>query len=210
MLLEHQGKRPRVHDSAWVAPNAVVCGDVTTGADSRVLFGAVVTAEGGPVTVGSCCIIMETAVIRGTGKPPTTLGNHVLVGPRAYLTGCTVDDNAFLATGTTIFNGAHIGAGAEVRINGVVHLLTKVPPDVIVPIGWVAVGDPAEILPPQEHERIWAIQKPLDFPREVFGLERGPVQRVMPELTRRYSKALGRHRDDREVFDEPRDRSSDD
>ncbi len=208
MLLEHQGKRPRVHGSAWIAPTAVICGDVTIGEDSRVLFGAVVTAEGGPVTVGSHCIIMETAVIRGTRKHPTNLGSHVLVGPRAYLTGCTVDDNAFLATGTTIFNGAHIGAGAEVRINAVVHLRTNVPPDVVVPIGWVAVGDPAEILPPQEHERIWAIQKPLDFPREIFGLERAPAQRLMPELTRRYSKALGQHRDDRQV--QTRGRSSDD
>lgn len=79
MLLEHRGKRPRVHDSAWIAPNAVVCGDVTIGAESRVLFGAVVTAEGGPVAVGSHCIIMETAVIRGTGKPPTNFGNHSMI-----------------------------------------------------------------------------------------------------------------------------------
>jgi carbonic anhydrase/acetyltransferase-like protein (isoleucine patch superfamily) len=206
MLLEHQGKRPKVHGSAWIAPTAVICGDVTIGEDSRVLFGAVVTAEGGSVTVGSHCIIMETAVIRGTRKHPAKLGSHVLVGPRAYLTGCTVDDNAFLATGTTIFNGAHIGAGAEVRINAVVHLGTKVAQDAVVPIGWVAVGDPAEILPPQEHERIWAIQKPLDFPREIFGLERGPAHQLMPELTRRYSKALGQHRNDRQVQSKSRDR----
>ena len=53
MLLEHRGKRPKVHDSAWIAPTAVICGDVTIGEDSRVLFGAVVTAEGGLVAVGS-------------------------------------------------------------------------------------------------------------------------------------------------------------
>jgi len=48
MLLEHRGKLPKVHDSAWMAPTAVICGDVTISKDSRVLFGAVVTAEGGP------------------------------------------------------------------------------------------------------------------------------------------------------------------
>lgn len=198
MRIEHQNRRPHIHESAYVAPNAVVCGDVTIGADSRVLFGAVLVAQGGPVVIGSRCIVMENAVIRGTPRHPAHLGDHVLVGPRAYLTGCTVEDSAFLATGVTVFNGASIGTRAEVRINGVVHLKTVVPPDAVVPIGWVAVGDPAEILPPAEHDRIWAIQEPLDFPGTVFGLERPPVgETIMPELTRRYGRALGRHRADR-------------
>ncbi len=115
MVLEHRGKHPTIHDSAYIAPTAVVCGDVTIGEHSRVLFGAVIVAEGGPVAIGSYCIIMENAVVRGTPRHPTRLGNHILVGPHAHLTGCTVDDNAFLATGTAIFNGARIGARAEVR-----------------------------------------------------------------------------------------------
>ena len=79
-------------------------------------------------------------------------------------------------------------------------LRTRLAPDAVVPIAWVAVGDPAEILPPGEHERIWAIQAPLDFPRFVFGLERSAAgQTIMPELTRRYAHFLGRHRDDHPV-----------
>jgi hypothetical protein len=96
-----------------------------------------------------------------------------------------------------VFNHAVIGAGAEVRINGVVHLRTRVAAGATVPIGWVAVGDPAEILPPDQHERIWAIQELLDFPRTVFGLDRPPPGgTIMPELTRRYAAALRRHADD--------------
>ncbi|MDY7080723.1 MAG: gamma carbonic anhydrase family protein [Chloroflexota bacterium] len=197
MLLEHRDKTPHIHESAYIAPTATICGDVTIGENSRVLFGAVLVAEGGPVVIGSHCIIMENAVIRGTRWHPTCLGNHVLVGPRAYLTGCTVEDDVFLATGATIFNGARIGTRAEVRINGVVHLKTILPADALVPIGWVAVGDPAEILPPEDHESIWAIQEPLNFPRTVFGLERAPAgETIMPELTQRYARALGRHRED--------------
>src|SRR5206468_2169459 len=52
MILEHGGKRPRIHASAYVAPNATICGEVTVGAESRVLFGAVLTAESGPVAIG--------------------------------------------------------------------------------------------------------------------------------------------------------------
>ncbi len=198
MWLEHREKRPRVHESVYIAPTATICGDVNIGEHSRVLFGAVVVAEGGPVEIGAHCIIMENAIIRGTSRHRTYLGNHVLVGPSAYLTGCTVEDNVFLATGVTIFNGARIGTRAEVQINGVVHLKTTLPDDAVVPIGWIAIGDPVEILPPEAHERVWAIQEPLNFPRTVFGLERAPRgHTVMPELTRRYAAALGKHLGDR-------------
>ena len=197
MLIEHQGKQPHIHESAYIAPTAVICGDVTIGEDCRILFGAVIVAEGGPVEIGRQCIVMENAVIRGSRHHPVSIGDHVLVGPRAYLTGCTVEDDVFLATGAAIFNGAHIGARAEVRVNGVVHLTTALPPDAVVPIGWIAVGDPVEILPPTEHDRIWRIQEPLDFPQTVFGLERAPEgETIMPEMTRRYTRALARHQKD--------------
>ncbi len=198
MLLEHQGQQPHVHESAYIAPTAIICGNVTIGENCRVLFGAVITAEGGPVVVGPQSVIMENAVIRGTARHPVHLGAHVLVGPRAYLTGCTIDDDVFLATGATVFNGAHLGARTEVRINGIVHLKSYLPPDSLVPIGWVAVGNPAQVLPPEDHVKIWAIPEPLTVPREVFGLERAPQgETIMPELTRRYTRYLARHREDR-------------
>jgi carbonic anhydrase/acetyltransferase-like protein (isoleucine patch superfamily) len=173
-----------------------------------VLFGAVITADGGPVSLGSRCIVMENAVIRGAPRHPAALANNILVGPRSYLTGCQVEDNAFLATGTTVFNGAKIGEGAEVRINGVVHLKTQLPPHTTVPIGWVAVGDPAVIRAPQDHDEIWAVQRSLNFPQEVFGVDRSPTgQSKMPDVAARYTSALCRHRDDvvippQEVIDE--------
>ena len=198
MLIEHRGHSPQIAASAWIAPNATICGDITIGEHVRVLFGAVLTAEGGPVVIGDHCIIMENAVLRGTRAHPCHLEQHILVGPRAYLTGCYVESSAFLATGTTVFNGARIGTRSEVRINGVVHLKTHLPPDAVVPIGWVAVGDPAEILPPHEHDRIWSLQEPLDFPGTVFRLPRPPAgESNMPDLTRRYARALRHHLDDR-------------
>jgi hypothetical protein len=63
----------------------------------------------------------------------------------------------------------------------------------------IAVGDPAEVFPPREHERIWAIQEGLDFPGTVFGLARAPAAELMPEATRHYAEGFGRHRDDRIV-----------
>ncbi len=138
---------------------------------------------------------MENAVLRGTPRHPLTIGDRVLVGPGAYLSGCTVGDEAFLATGTAVFNGAQIGRRAEVRVSGIVHLKTVLPDEALVPIGWVAIGDPATILPPDHHEEIWAIQEQLDFPREIFGVDRSPD--MMTEIMTRYTRGLTRHLADR-------------
>ena len=77
MLLDHRGKRPSIHDTAYVAPTAVVCGDVSIGEGSRILFGAVIVAEGGSVEIGDYCIVMENAVIRGTPRHPARLGGEL-------------------------------------------------------------------------------------------------------------------------------------
>lgn len=201
MLIEHRGKRPRVDPTARIAPTAVLCGDVTVGPNTSIGFGAVLTAESGPIVIGANGVIMDTAVLRGITEAPLTIGNNVLVGPRAYLSGCAIEDEVFIATGATVFNGARVGRGAEVRVNGIVHIRTVLPAGATVPLGWIAVGDPAEILPPDQHERIWAIQKPLNFPKVVFGVERPPEgETIMPYVMPRYAGALKRwHRDDREI-----------
>ena len=81
VFVEHRLKIPQVAESAYIAPTAVLAGDVTVGPHSRVLFGAVITAEGGLVQIGSNCVIMENAVIRGVPNQETSLGDYVLVGP---------------------------------------------------------------------------------------------------------------------------------
>jgi gamma-carbonic anhydrase len=199
MLIEHEGKRPNVADSAYVAPTAVVCGDVTLGPDSRILFGAVLTAEGGQIEVGERCIVMENAVLRGREGHPVVLGDHVLVGPHAHVNGAQIERDVFLATGASVFPGARVGHGSEVRIGAVVHVNSNLRPGSTVPIGWVAVGDPADLFPPDAHEELWPVQRAMDFPRTVFGLER--AEATMERISARYAKRFGRHRGDRVIAD---------
>ena len=194
MIIEHEGKSPRIASTAYVAPNAAVCGDVTIGHGCRVMFGAQVVAEGGNIKIGAECIVMENAVLRSTGRHSLTIGNNCLIGPNAHVAGCIIEDEVFVATGAAVFHGALLGKGCEVRVNGVVHLKSNVAPGVTVPIGWVAVGDPAKIMPPNEHDEIWRIQEPLNFPRTVYGFERDEADMV--KITRRLSEALGAHMDD--------------
>jgi len=193
MLIPHAGKRPVIDPEAWVAPDATICGDVAIGPGTRILHGARIVGEaGGTIRIGRDVIVMENAVVRAGPRHSCTVGDHCLIGPSAHVTGATVEDEVFVATGAAVFHGAVLGRGSEVRVHATVHLRTRLEPGAVVPIGWVAVGDPARILPPDRHEEIWAIQQPLDFPAWVYGVNRdGPAP--MREITRRLSDALGRH-----------------
>jgi gamma-carbonic anhydrase len=195
MLVEHRDARPTIHPSAWIAPTAVICGDVHVGPDARVLWGAVVSAEDGRVELGARCVVMEHALVRGRAAHPVIVGDDVLIGPHAHVNGARIGTEAFIATGAALFPGVRVGARAEVRINGVVHVNSALPDGGLVPIGWIAVGDPAEVLPPDRHDEIWAIQRELDFPGTVYGEPRGEdlMARVMPGQ----AAWFGAHRDDR-------------
>ncbi|GAB2964844.1 gamma carbonic anhydrase family protein [Amycolatopsis acidiphila] len=197
MILEHDGLRPRIHPSAYVAPNAVVCGDVTIGEDVRVLFGAVLTAEGGAIEVGARSIVMENALVRGREGNAGTIGRSVLIGPHCHVNGASIEDEVFVATGAAIFPGARIGTGSEVRIHAVVHVNAHLEPGTTVPIGWIAVGNPARLFPPEQHEELWSMQRESDFPGTVFGLAR--EEATMDRVTARYAEQFGSHRGDRPV-----------
>jgi carbonic anhydrase/acetyltransferase-like protein (isoleucine patch superfamily) len=196
MFIEHQHARPRVDGSAYVAPTAVLCGDVTIGPHSRVLFGAVVTAEGGSVEIGANCVVMENAVVRSSPHHPVHIGDHVLIGPHAHLSGCVIEGNARIATGAMLFNRARLGATAEVEFGAVVYVNSVVPPGIVVPMGWFAGGDPAELVPPSDWERIQALMGPLDYAATVFGVSETPGESPMPKITRRYARELALHRYD--------------
>ena len=200
MLIEHQGKRPAIDPTAYVAPTAVICGDVTIGPRTHVSYGAVIEAHGAPVRIGAQCVVRENLNIRSTERHAVEIGDHVLIGPHASLKGCVVEDECFLATGVRLYQGARVGRRSEVRIDGVVHVRSVLPPESLVPIKWVAVGDPARLLPPDRHEAIDAILGGMDFSKEVYGLERrvgGGVDMDMKEVTRRETGGLAGHRSDR-------------
>lgn len=199
VFVAHRNGRPRVHESAYIAPTAVLCGDVTVGPHARVLFGAVITAEGGPVTIGSHCIVMEHATLRGVARHPLHVGDNVLVGPGAHLTGCVIDGDVRIATGAMIFNGARVESGAEVEFGAVVHVNTRVPAGTAVPMWWFAGGDPAELVPPGDAERIATLLGELDYPGTVFGVSPAPGESAMPDIARRYTRALALHRYDHEL-----------
>ena len=194
MLIAHNGKSPAVHPSATIAPSATVCGDVAIGANCRVMHGASIIAEGGKIALGEHCIVFENAVVRSNANHFASIGDFCLIGPGAHIVGCTIADEVFIATGAAVFHSAQLGEGCQGRIHAVGHIKTRVAPKTVVPIGWIAVGDPARLFSPDQHEEIWKIQEPLNFPLTVYGFDR--PQASMRKITRRLAENLGSHVDD--------------
>ncbi len=174
----------RVHETATVAPSAVVSGDVTLGPGVRVLAGAVLDGSRGPITLGEDVLVMEHAVLRGRAEHPVTVGDAVLIGPHTNVTGARIGDEVFVATGACVFAGAVVGARSELRIHAVLQVNSVLPPDTVVPIGWIAAGDPARLFSPDRHDELWAVQRELDFPGTMYGVPRGTSMR---DLMRRLS-----------------------
>ena len=202
MIISYGEHKPKIHPDAWVAADATICGDVTVGAGCRIMHGARIVAEdGGSIHIGDYCIVLENAVVRATGRHPCTIGDHCLIGPNSHVVGAKIGDEVFIATGAAIFHGATVGRGAEVRINGTVHLRSGLEEGATVPIGWVAVGQRAEILPADQHDAIWALQKPLDFPGFVYGLDRD-TPHLMRAVTTGLSERLGVHQTETDVYRE--------
>jgi carbonic anhydrase/acetyltransferase-like protein (isoleucine patch superfamily) len=177
-----------VDPTAWIARTAVITGDVTLGPGCRILHGAILNGDHGPIVLGSHVLVMEQAVLRGRADHALIVGDFVLIGPHAHLNGTWVEDEVFIATGVSMFPGSRAGTGCELRVNSVLHVNSMLPPQTVVPIGWIAAGQPAELFSPDRHEDLWAIQEPLDFPGTVYGVPRGTP---MSEIMRRQCEAYG-------------------
>jgi hypothetical protein len=108
---------------------------------------------------------------------------------------------AFVATGASIFNGAVLEEGVVVAINAVVHIGTRCLAGTGVPIGHIALGNPATIYPPNEALTVHAQLRSLGFTKAVFGFEAQGLAdpRTIEKLCERYARSLQTYRDDRIV-----------
>jgi carbonic anhydrase/acetyltransferase-like protein (isoleucine patch superfamily) len=189
MILSSGTKKPKVHSSAYVAPTATISGDVTVGSGCAVLHGAVIVAEGAPVTLGSETVVMEHAVLRSSGgsalRFPLKIGSRCIVGPHAYVVGATIGDGCFIASGSKIFNGAILEEGSGVALGAIVHVKARLHKGSSVPMLHIAFGDPAAIYPPEKAPEIHA---KMDFYADVFNLDDGKDVRARAAET--YAKFL--------------------
>ena len=118
MQISSGTKKPNVHASAYVAPNAVLSGDVTVEEGCAILFGAIVTAEGAPVVIGANSVVMENAVLKSSGGSvmqfPLTVGESCIIGPGAYVVGATIEPACLIAAHSVVRNGEVIPENTSV------------------------------------------------------------------------------------------------
>jgi carbonic anhydrase/acetyltransferase-like protein (isoleucine patch superfamily) len=133
------GVWPRIDPQAWIAPGAVVVGDVEIGRDSSVWYASVVRGDVHAVRIGARSNVQDGCILHVTRERfPCVIGDEVTVGHRAVVHGCRVGDGALVGIGAIVLDGAVVGEGALIGAGAVVT------PGARIPERWVALGVPAK------------------------------------------------------------------
>ncbi|WP_432496809.1 gamma carbonic anhydrase family protein [Kineococcus gypseus] len=132
VLLALGERAPHVHPGAWVAPGAVLAGDVHLGEGASVWYGCVLRADGARVEVGASSNVQDGCVAHADEHGPVLIGADVTVGHRAVLHGCVVEDGCLVGMGAVVLTGARLGRGSLVAAGAVVREGTVVPPGSLV------------------------------------------------------------------------------
>lgn len=141
--LAFAGKAPELGNRVYLAPTAMVIGDVVIGQCSSIWFGTVVRGDVGFIRIGKRTNIQDLSMVHVTGGVAnTTIGDEVTVGHRAILHGCVVQDACLIGMGAIVMDGAVIGEGSLVAAGAVVTPGTNVPPRSLV------LGAPAKVIRP--------------------------------------------------------------
>lgn len=114
LIIEHRGVMPRIAATAFIAPTAVIVGDVEIGDYASVWFGAVLRAEGGSIRIGDRAAVEDNVVIHAGEGDVTILGCDVTIGHGAMLDGCTIGPKAQIGGNAVVLHGAQVGEGAIV------------------------------------------------------------------------------------------------
>lgn len=140
-ILTFRGMTPRIHPTAFVAPTAVVIGNVEIGPESSVWFGAVLRGDNPDqiIRVGARSSIQDNCVLHVSDRGPTIVGDGVTVGHGAIFESCTIGDGALIGMNVVILHEAVIGEQSIVGAQSVVPEKMEVPSRTLV------AGVPARI-----------------------------------------------------------------
>ena len=153
MLIEFEGKSPTIAEDVFIAPTAVLVGDVRVGRGSSIWFGAVLRADFGPIVLGERCSVQDNAVLHTFEGAPTELGDCVTVGHNVRMHACEIEDE------TIIGMGCIVGKGTVVRKGGVIAAGAVTAPGTEVAAGTIWAGNPARRSRPlsEENARLFSI-----------------------------------------------------
>lgn len=133
---------PVIPASSFVAPTAVVMGDVVLGEESSIWYTAVLRGDMAPIRIGHQTNLQDGTIVHVDEGIPCTIGSRVGVGHRAILHGCTVEDECLIGMGSILLNRTVVGRGSVVAAGAVVPEGTHVPP------GSLVMGVPGKVVRP--------------------------------------------------------------
>jgi carbonic anhydrase/acetyltransferase-like protein (isoleucine patch superfamily) len=140
-ILPYKGLLPTIHPDAFIAPGAVVIGDVVIGKDSSVWFGCVIRGDVHEIRIGERTNIQDGTIVHATGgRFGTYIGSDITIGHGTVLHACTLEDGSFVGMGTVVLDGAVVESGAMVAAGAVVT------PGKRVARGELWAGNPARLM----------------------------------------------------------------
>jgi len=165
---------PSIHETAFIAPGAVLVGDVTLEEEASVWFNAVLRADINRIRIGPRSNVQDGAVIHLADEFPTLIGEYVTCGHRAILHACTVDNEVLVGMGATLLDGVEVGARSIIGAHALVTMHTIIPP------GSLVLGAPAKVVRRLDEEeqlsiKSWAARY-VELSREYLQRERAASQ----------------------------------
>jgi carbonic anhydrase/acetyltransferase-like protein (isoleucine patch superfamily) len=139
MIISYEGRTPQVADDAFIAPTAVLIGDVTVGPGASIWFGAVLRGDNDAIVIGAGSNVQDNCVIHCADTLPTLVGANVTVGHMAMLEGCTIGDGSLVGMGAIVLQRASVGENALIAAGAVVG------EGAVIPDGVLAAGVPATV-----------------------------------------------------------------
>ena len=127
LILPFKGAVPRIHESAWIAPNATIIGDVVIGPDSSVFYGCVLRGDVGPIRIGARTNIQDNSTVHVDGDAPCTIGDDVTVGHMALLHGTTVHDGTLVGMKAALLSHSVVGAGSLIAAGAIMLEHQEIP-----------------------------------------------------------------------------------
>jgi len=148
--------QPDIDDTVYIAPGAMVIGQVRIHKNASIWFNTVVRGDTDLITIGEETNIQDLSVCHADPGKPLTIGKKVTIGHKCIVHGCTIEDDCLIGMGSIVMNGASIGQGSIIAAGSVVLENTIIPPFSMV------TGLPGKIKKTLEKEVIELIHMPAD------------------------------------------------
>ena len=137
---------PEIDESAFIAENASIVGNVKIGKNSSIWYGAVLRAEKSPIIIGDNSNVQDNCIIHVSPDLPAIIGNGVSLGHGVIFHSATVDDNTLIGMGSIVLNNAKIGKNCFIGAGSLIK------ENMVIPDGMMAFGSPAKIIGPVPKE----------------------------------------------------------